>query len=250
MAVIRARRWTREEYGSHLSKEQRVMKHRKSVSHEQRTSGPAKAWRNRFYPVAILCALTLFASFVLSSSQTPPKSKPLAEVNGATINEEEVDKAIAMQKAKLEEQIYQLRQQKLEALIRDRLLASEALKRGISVQALLDAEVTSKVPPVTGQEIETFYQTNKAQIKGEEAAVREQIRSYLQNQKALAQKETFMKSLRSLAKVSVYLEAPPVYRAEIPVEGAPFMGPEAAPVTIVEITDFHCPYCKRVQPTL
>ena len=155
-----------------------------------------------------------------------------------------------MQIAKLEEQIYQLRQQKLEALIREKLLADEALKRGISVQALLDAEVTSKVPPVADQDIEAFYQANKAQIKGEEAAVRQQIRSFLQNQKVSAQRETFVKSLRSQAKVAVYLKVPPVYRAEVSVAGAPFKGPEAAPVTIVEVTDFHCPYCKRVQPTL
>ena len=167
-----------------------------------------------------------------------------------TIKAAEIDKAIGMQIAKLEEQIYQLRQQKLEALIREKLLADEALKRGISVQALLDAEVTSKVPPVADQDIEAFYQANKAQIKGEEAAVRQQIRSFLQNQKVSAQRETFVKSLRSQAKVAVYLKVPPVYRAEVSVAGAPFKGPEAAPVTIVEVTDFHCPYCKRVQPTL
>jgi len=183
-------------------------------------------------------------------SQTPAKSEAVAEVNGVTIKAAEIDKAIGMQIAKLEEQIYQLRQQKLEALIREKLLADEALKRGISVQALLDAEVTSKVPPVADQDIEAFYQANKAQIKGEEAAVRQQIRSFLQNQKVSAQRETFVKSLRSQAKVAVYLKVPPVYRAEVSVAGAPFKGPEAAPVTIVEVTDFHCPYCKRVQPTL
>lgn len=31
---------------------------------------------------------------------------------------------------------------------------------------------------------------------------------------------------------------------------APFKGPEDAPVTIIEYTDYQCPYCKRVQPTL
>ena len=225
------------------------MKHRKFVDPEQGTSGCAEARRKKFQPTAILCSLTLLVSLACMS-QTPAKSEAVAEVNGVTIKAAEIDKAIGMQIAKLEEQIYQLRQQKLEALIREKLLADEALKRGISVQALLDAEVTSKVPPVADQDIETFYQANKAQIKGEEAAVRQQIRSFLQNQKVSAQRETFVKSLRSQAKVAVYLKVPPVYRAEVSVAGAPFKGPEAAPVTIVEVTDFHCPYCKRVQPTL
>ena len=54
----------------------------------------------------------------------------------------------------------------------------EAAKRKLTVPALLDAEITSKVGLVTEQEIEKFYQEKKAQIKGEQAQVREQIESF------------------------------------------------------------------------
>lgn len=36
----------------------------------------------------------------------------------------------------------------------------------------------------------------------------------------------------------------------LPVAGAPFVGPGATAVTIVEFSDFQCPYCRRVGPTL
>ena len=50
--------------------------------------------------------------------------------------------------------------------------------------------------------------------------------------------------------MEVLLKPPPVFRASIEVDGAPIRGPKVAPVTIVEYSDFHCPFCRRVQPTL
>ncbi len=42
----------------------------------------------------------------------------------------------------------------------------------------------------------------------------------------------------------------PDRRYEISLAGAPIRGPESAAVTIVEFSDFQCPFCKRVTPTL
>ena len=111
-----------------------------------------------------------------------------------------------------------------EAITAQQLLAREAAKRGTTVAALLDAEVTAKVGLVTEQEIEKFYQDNKAEIQGEQAQVRDQIRADLQNQKLQTRREAFIQSLRSQAKVVVNLKAAPVQRIEVSVQGAPFKG--------------------------
>jgi hypothetical protein len=184
------------------------------------------------------CSPTMHGALTLLLAQTPAVSEPLAELDGEAITAEEVEKAIAAQLSKLEEQIYDLKRQKLEALIAERLLAREAAKRGMTVQALLDAEVTTKVALVTEPEIETFYQANKAQLKGDEATVREQIRSYLQKQKPAARREAVVQALRSQATVVVHLQTPPVFRADVNVHRVRFKGLTTAPVTIVEVSDF------------
>ncbi|HYL79806.1 MAG TPA: thioredoxin domain-containing protein [Candidatus Acidoferrum sp.] len=195
----------------------------------------------------LACLLALISPVAAQAAAT---SQPLAEVDGVPITAEEVEKALAPEFAKLQEQMYEMRRQQLEALIQDRLLAKESAKRGVTVSALLDAEVTSKVGLVTEQEIESFYQANRARIPGAEATVRDQIRAYLQNQKLAARRAAFLESLRTQASVVVRLQPPPVSRLQVPVEGAPFRGAPTAQVTIVEFQDFHCPFCQRVQPTL
>jgi len=177
------------------------------------------------------------------------KGEVLAEVDGAPITEEELDKALAVQLSKLEEEIFTLKQRRLDAMIVERLISKEAAKRGVSEAALLDAGVTSKVGLVTQQEVDAFYQANNL-VRDDDAIRREQVRSRLQSQKIAAQREAFVKALRSQAKVAVYLTAPPVHRIQVNVDGAPFVGATGAPVTLVEFSDFHCPFCQRAEATI
>jgi protein-disulfide isomerase len=46
------------------------------------------------------------------------------------------------------------------------------------------------------------------------------------------------------------VEAPDTKVHRVPVAGSPVLGPPDALVTIVEFSDFECPFCKRVQSTL
>lgn len=176
--------------------------------------------------------------------------EPLAEVDGVPVTTVEVDKAIGAPLAKLREQIYNLKRQKLEELINATLLSREARKRGMSVPALLDAEVTSKVALVTEQEVEQFYESNKTRIPGDPVAAWQQIRIQLQNQRIAAKKQEYFQLLRSKAKIAVHLKPPPVQRVEVSTDGAPSKGAARARVTIVKFEDFHCPFCKKAQETI
>ena len=173
-----------------------------------------------------------------------------AEVNGSPIMAADVDAKIAATLAKLQDQIFSARQQQLDALIDQKLLEDAAAKRGMTIAAMVQAEITGRVSSPTAEEVAKFYEDNKASLTGEFKTLEEQIKNYLSAQRLKARQQEFLKSLRAAAKVNVLLTPPPIYRATVTTAGAPVRGAIDAPVTIVEFSDFHCPFCRKVQPVL
>lgn len=184
-----------------------------------------------------------------------PVAKPVepgvaARVDGQAVTLDELEKALATQLAKLQEQKFQLMESKLEELIGERLLTLEAKRRGITVEELLKAEVTSKVTEVTDAEITTFMTQNKARLHGDPTELRPKVRDYLRDQKAQASRRAYLAGLQQRAKVERFLEEPEPVRIPVSAEGAFAQGPKDAPVTIVEFSDFQCPFCSRIVGTL
>jgi protein-disulfide isomerase len=141
-------------------------------------------------------------------------------------------------------------QSKLDELIEERLLAREAKRRGITTEDLLKAEVSSKVPEVTEAEITGFITQNRARLKEQTAELRPKVRDYLRDQKVAQQAKVFVARLRQGAKVAIFLDEPEPIRVAVKGEGAFVKGPKDAPVTLVEFTDFHCPFCGKAVATL
>jgi protein-disulfide isomerase len=193
-----------------------------------------------------LLGLALLAGISCRSSNN---SEKVAEVDGTAITQRDLDRSAGKVLSNAREQLHKLERAKLDEYIGATLLTREAKNRNISVSTLLEQEVSNKVAPVTEEEIQKFYTSNKTRLQVELDKVHDQIRDYLRDQRLESRKNEFFKSLRSKAKVTSYLKAPPVFRADVAVNGAPFKGTERAPVTIVKFEDFQCPYCKTVQLT-
>ena len=196
-------------------------------------------------------AVFLLGIFICSawSCRGTNDSEHLADVDGTPITRAEVDRTAGKSLFNAREQVYNLERQKLDEYIGATLLTREARTQNVSVTALLEREVDTKVAPISEGDIKSFYEKNKTQLGVEYDKIHDQIRDYLRQQKIVNQKAAYVNSLRSKAKVITYLKPPPVYRAEVRYAGAPIRGAENAPVTIIKFEDFQCPFCKVAQPT-
>ncbi|HEX6199552.1 MAG TPA: thioredoxin domain-containing protein [Thermoanaerobaculia bacterium] len=182
----------------------------------------------------------------------------LATVGGEEVTRAEVEESAAQAlegvenrrlqcQTEADQQRHQILENEARKMVRERLLAAEAEERSLTQEELLQAEVQSRVGEVSPEEVDAFYQQNQGQIRAPKEQVAGQIAEYLRQSRASEAYETFMQGLEEEADVSYDLGP---YRVEIATEGEPAAGPEDAPVTIVEFSDFECPYCSRVVPTL
>jgi len=184
-----------------------------------------------------------------AGSQAATGTGVVAEVNGGPILASELEQRAANRLIRLRQEEYETRSQVLDELIAERLVAAEAQKRGLSAEALLTQEVDAKAAAPAPAYVEQIYEQNKARFgtaPRDEALVR--IREILGGRAVAERRAAFEKELRGRANVAVRLEAP---RATVAIPaGAPATGPATARVTIVEFTDYQCPYCHRAQAVI
>jgi protein-disulfide isomerase len=171
----------------------------------------------------------------------------LAMVGDVKITEAEVEDLMAAQLMRVEQERYNLIKQGVDSLVADRLLEAEALQRSVSVEALLAEEIESVVVVPTDAEVDAFYEERKARIRQPKEEVADQIRDYLTQQRESEIRSRLVSQLKQEHGYRLMLQ--PI-RLPVDAEGFPAKGPGDAPVTIVEFSDFECPYCSRVNPAL
>ncbi|HEY0515084.1 MAG TPA: thioredoxin domain-containing protein [Thermoanaerobaculia bacterium] len=171
----------------------------------------------------------------------------LAVVDGKAITEADVRQSNADQFKALDREyqqnVHQLLENSLEQAVQDRLLDAEAASRHVTKDQLL-AEI--KPATVSDADVDAFYEQNKAQIPRPKEQVAGQIKTYLEQQGQNKARTDYFKTLK--AKYKVDLELEPI-RVQVAATG-PAKGPANAPVTIVEFSDFQCPFCSRLTPTI
>ena len=131
----------------------------------------------------------------------------------------------------------------LNKIVDNRVLALEAAARKTTSEALLN---TIKTPPISDADLHSFYDSQKAQIGQPFESVEGQLKQYMQNQAAARSTREYFDSLRAKYRASLRWEP---RREEVAAVG-PQRGPADAKVTIVEFSDFQCPFCGRLAPVL
>jgi len=184
---------------------------------------------------------------------TPPatatdRARVLATIKGEPITSADVENSLLPLVFDVQQQVFDLRKTELDLSINDTLLNQEAQKRKITIHALLDDEVKPK--PVTDEQVKLFYDQNKERVSGEFEQTKDAIKQYLEQIETRQAERVFVERLRAGASIQVFLVAPESPVFSIATNDQPSIGPANAPVTIVAFTDYQCPSCAAMHPSL
>jgi protein-disulfide isomerase len=198
---------------------------------------------------AALAAAAQAAESKAKAGPAEAPAKPVALVGSVPITDAQLEEASVGQLRELRMREFQIRSQALDDLIGQKLIENEAAARGVTVPALEKAEVEDKAS-MSDAEISAFYQANKERFGTmPEAEALKQIQARLPPQRQRERRAVWVRELRqkSAVKVKVLLEP---MRIAVDIGGRPIRGNPNAPVTIVEFSDFQCPFCSRARPTV
>jgi protein-disulfide isomerase len=206
--------------------------------------------------------LGLLASAAIACQSTRPTqasdssaasgiNAPVAKIGAEVITAGDVDKSIRGELNDMEQRTYDMRKAALDQLINQKLVEAKAKVAGKPVDEFLRVELSPKVGEPTDEEVRALYERAKAagQVKEPFDQVKPQIVQFLRRQKSEAVLAQYIEQLRADAKVEVLLAPYLPSKVEVAATG-PSKGPDSAPVTIVEFSDFQCPYCAKAEATV
>ena len=205
------------------------------------------------WPVTALVAFTALITWGVSRPQSAAvlpqatQGEVLAKVGDYEITRQEVEEVAPDQFIQAKQQLHDITQRALDQAIDTKLVDLQAEKEGLDSQGLVVREVLSKLSEPTDEQIDSVYNAYREQLNNAPRdSVAPQIVDFLTRQERAVAMQVFVAQLRAQYDVRNYLEP-----ARIEVEAiGPSKGPEDAPITLVEFSDFECPFCVRVLPTI
>lgn len=178
-----------------------------------------------------------------------PKEGVAAKVGEIEITNEELRQGIESDLYELEQKMFETKMNRLKALILEKLMMNDPKKKDLTNDQYMDKYIAGDVK-VSESDINQFVKEKNIPKEQVNPQIKERIRTYLLTEKKKTAVEEWLAKKTKKTGIEVYIKKPrrPTFNVEI--GKAPVMGEKDAPVTIVEFSDFQCPYCAKAAETV
>lgn len=147
-------------------------------------------------------------------------------------------------------QTYEARRQAIEEIVVKKMVGEEAKKANQKEEDYLRTQVEGAVKPPAEAEIKKFFDENQDKMRGTPYdQIKPRISEFLLNQKRQETAAKMIEDMKKKNNVVILLKEPEEERVTVAAKG-PSKGPADAKVTIVEFSDFQCPFCSKANETI
>jgi predicted DsbA family dithiol-disulfide isomerase len=192
-----------------------------------------------------ILALLLILSF---AAITAEGDEVVATIDGKPILESAIVPLIDKQLRDLHHAEYELKREALEQYLFEQIQQRLADEEGIPVTTLWAREVEAKAPAPTEAQIMSVLQQNRARLPRDENEARALVARFIEERLIEQRARSWRDELLAETAHEILLE--PVRYPIRSLGGDAVIGAVDAPITIVEFSDFQCPYCAQAQPVL
>lgn len=181
--------------------------------------------------------------------ETKPNPQAMAKIGDQVISEDELMGNAKLDFFEIKKREYELRMNRLNELMVEKLIGAEAEKAKLGLDEFISKKVTKGDIKVSESDYNNFIKERKVPESRLTPELKERIMGFLKEQKKQDMVQAYVAKLTKKNPVEVYFQKP---RLEMNVEvgKSPVWGKADAPVTIVEFSDFQCPFCSRGAETI
>ena len=178
-----------------------------------------------------------------------PKPGLVAKIGGEEITEDMLIGADKLDFFELKKREYDLRMDRLNKLLVDKLIGGEAKKAGMTLDDYITKKIVKGDLKISDKDYKKFVADKHIPESQINPQIKEKIMSYLQTMKRQDVITEYVAKLTKGSPVEVYFNKPKM-QVEVEVGNAPVFGKKDATVTVVEFTDMECPFCSRAAETV
>jgi len=150
----------------------------------------------------------------------------------------------------IENKLFKTKKDRLEEILIDRFVQRDADEFKMDSETFIQTKIlNSKAEPSEKEILELMRDRGilKSQLNKD---LKKQMTSYLKNQKRKALLRAYLANKLDGKPIQTLIKAPQAPTVNIALEGAPTFGGDKAKVTVVEFSDFECPFCSRAANTV
>lgn len=173
-----------------------------------------------------------------------PDKSTAAKFGNIVITKEEIRKGVEVDIYEAQMKVHEIEMNRLQAILIEKLIDQDPRKKGMDYDQYLEKFIASKVN-VTDQDVMAFAKERNIPAAQLDDRMKERVKRFLSMEKKKHAIDEWLKEKTKSKSVEVYLQQPtrPVFNVQ--VGNAPFLGGAGAKVSVVEFSDFQCPFCAK-----